>query len=101
MCLRPVIKMIFSDNVKRRVTNGSMGCPKRLLLLDKSCRSHTLAADQQTHTRSLGGKDIFKAIVCVLVLCKSPAFEPNDKWVKNLRLMTQICLFLPINFMHK
>lgn len=43
----PVIKMIFSDNVKQRVTNGSMGCPKRLLLLDKSCRSHTLAADQQ------------------------------------------------------
>lgn len=45
-----MIKMIFSDNVKQRVTNGSMGCPKCLLLLDKSCRSHILASHNGQHT---------------------------------------------------
>lgn len=51
VCGRSVIKMIFSDNVKQRVTNGSMGCPKCLLLLDKSCRSHILAGHNGRHTR--------------------------------------------------
>lgn len=58
-----------------------------------------------THTRLLSGVRVRPGRVRLFYANPWPlgssAFSSNDKWVKNLRLMTQICWFQPINFMHK